>query len=510
MKKLTAIVVVATMITGTYAGDVWGITASSNIGFTMQNQAAPVGLSGIAPTTTANNDGKIIGTTTEMEYRLSTSTIYKNCTATETIGLTSGLYYIRYKAKEGYYVGATVAVVINNYISSALSQNTGLEIVDTKTNAVREINETNKKIIVLENSTKEEIISGLKATDNSKQTYNFYTYYNNSTATGIAHTGSESLKNAILVITAENKNVKQIYTIEEIAKSKVVNLALTNNKKVTAVNNDKLTINILKNTSKSDVLSGIRAVDRSKQTYNFYTASNEPYAGGSMDGIKLVVMSENKNAQKIYTINVPIQKTAIISAQTGELTNGTDGTASFTITTQNIPDNQAVTVKEIDNKGNLKTTTGLSLTATNTKDNLSTLTASMMSGVPAGDYYFLVSVDNITSPIASIKVAPIVIQKTIAVSPQNGILTTGFSSSAVFGLTTKNIADNQDVIVTETDSKGVPKTTTGLTLTSTKTKSNSAEVTALITASVPSDKYYFKVKIDGVTSAVAIITVNKE
>lgn len=507
MRKLTAIIVVATMISGTYSGNVWGI---SNSNFTMQNQVAPASLSGIAPTTTANNDGKITGTTTEMEYRLSTSTIYKNCSEKETIGLTSGLYYIRYKAKEGYYVGSTTAVVIKDYTSLALSQNTDLEIVDSKINAVREINQPNKKITILENSTKEEIISGLKSTDNSKQTYNFYTYYNSSTATGILHTENTNFKNAILVVTAENKNVKQIYNIEEIAKSKVVNLALTNNKKVIAINNNKLTIDITKNTLKSDVLAGIRAIDRSKQTYNFYTTSNEPYTGGSMDGIKLVVISENKNAQKIYTLNVPIRKTAIISTQTGELTNGTDGTASFIITTQNILDNQPVTIKEIDNKGNLKTTTGLSFVATDTNDNISTLTVSMISGVPAGDYYFLASVDNITSTIACIKVTPIIIQKTIAISPQNGILTSGFSSSAVFGLTTKNIADNQDVIVIETDSKGNPKTTTGLTLTSTKTKSNSAEVTALITDLVPSDKYYFKVKIDGITSAVSIITVNKQ
>lgn len=60
---------------------------------------APEGLSGIAPSADGAMDGKITGTTAEMEYSTDTEfTSHKDCTDTETTGLAEGIYYVRYKA----------------------------------------------------------------------------------------------------------------------------------------------------------------------------------------------------------------------------------------------------------------------------------------------------------------------------------------------------------------------------------------------------------------------------
>ena len=60
---------------------------------------APEGLKGVAPTTDGGSDGKITGTTADMEY--STDTAFTSpitCVGGETTGLAEGIYYVRYKA----------------------------------------------------------------------------------------------------------------------------------------------------------------------------------------------------------------------------------------------------------------------------------------------------------------------------------------------------------------------------------------------------------------------------
>jgi len=76
------------------------------------NQAAPTGLAGVAPTTVANNDGKITGTTTEMEWRAGSTGEFKAVTGIEITGLATGTYEVRYAAKTGYKAGATAEVTV--------------------------------------------------------------------------------------------------------------------------------------------------------------------------------------------------------------------------------------------------------------------------------------------------------------------------------------------------------------------------------------------------------------
>ncbi len=78
-----------------------------------QDQLAPVGLQGWAPTTPSTNTGKITGTTMAMEYKLSTEpTEWTPATEPEIIGLGSGNYDVRYAAKAGFNAGAAAQVVV--------------------------------------------------------------------------------------------------------------------------------------------------------------------------------------------------------------------------------------------------------------------------------------------------------------------------------------------------------------------------------------------------------------
>ena len=74
-------------------------------------------LTALGPTTVDNNDGKITGVTTAMEYKLSTAEEFIKVTAEEIASLASGTYQVRYAAKEGFNAGATAEVVIPAYMA---------------------------------------------------------------------------------------------------------------------------------------------------------------------------------------------------------------------------------------------------------------------------------------------------------------------------------------------------------------------------------------------------------
>jgi hypothetical protein len=95
-------------------------TKTYTITFTIapnEDQDAPTGLEGLAPTTEDNNDGKIVGTTTDMEYKLASAddSAYTTCGNGETTNLAPGSYYVRYAAKPGYNASAAVKVIVPEY-----------------------------------------------------------------------------------------------------------------------------------------------------------------------------------------------------------------------------------------------------------------------------------------------------------------------------------------------------------------------------------------------------------
>lgn len=74
-------------------------TATAYFSIVIPVRNAPEGLKGVAPTTDGGSDGKITGTTADMEYSTDTEfTSPQDCENGETIGLAEGIYYVRYKA----------------------------------------------------------------------------------------------------------------------------------------------------------------------------------------------------------------------------------------------------------------------------------------------------------------------------------------------------------------------------------------------------------------------------
>ena len=73
-------------------------TVTINFKIVKGTKTPPTGLKGIAPSADGATDGKITGTTVEMEYSTDTEfTSPKPCTDGETTGLAEGTYYVRYK-----------------------------------------------------------------------------------------------------------------------------------------------------------------------------------------------------------------------------------------------------------------------------------------------------------------------------------------------------------------------------------------------------------------------------
>jgi hypothetical protein len=93
--------------------------------FALQEQPEPTGLKGVAPTSSANSDGQITGTTTALEYKLSGAESYQAATAPSIIGLPSGTYNVRFAAKDGYKAGAVLDVIVPDYVSAPSGGNNG-------------------------------------------------------------------------------------------------------------------------------------------------------------------------------------------------------------------------------------------------------------------------------------------------------------------------------------------------------------------------------------------------
>ena len=90
---------------------------------------APSDLAGVACTTAANNDGKITGTSTLMEYSADSGSTWTACTATVTTGLASGSYKVRFAGYvdngKVYLADATTTVMVDAYTPPPNSSGSG-------------------------------------------------------------------------------------------------------------------------------------------------------------------------------------------------------------------------------------------------------------------------------------------------------------------------------------------------------------------------------------------------
>ena len=91
-----------------------GISAIKSFVIEQAEQEAPEGIEKIDTTLENNADGKIIGVTSNMEYRAETDEIYTAIKGEEITGLTAGTYYIRYKEIPNYKPSEDVKVIIKS------------------------------------------------------------------------------------------------------------------------------------------------------------------------------------------------------------------------------------------------------------------------------------------------------------------------------------------------------------------------------------------------------------
>ncbi len=78
--------------------------------------AAPIGLAGEAPASAGGADGKITGTTIEMEYSASDDfAVVASCGERETVGLAAGTYYVRLKDNNNHVAGSAAQVDVPPY-----------------------------------------------------------------------------------------------------------------------------------------------------------------------------------------------------------------------------------------------------------------------------------------------------------------------------------------------------------------------------------------------------------
>lgn len=78
--------------------------------------AAPTGLAGVAPTAADGTDGKLTGTTVEMEYSAGVAfSDPQTCGDRETTGLAAGIYYVRMKGSSNRLAGEAAEVTVPAY-----------------------------------------------------------------------------------------------------------------------------------------------------------------------------------------------------------------------------------------------------------------------------------------------------------------------------------------------------------------------------------------------------------
>ena len=109
-----SVVVTSSVETGSIVGTASGVITKAD------GPIAPTGITAVACTTEANNDGVLKGVTTEMEYKLSSLSGWVDGTGADITGLVSGTYNVRVKETTTHEAGEIANVVVNAYNAPVL------------------------------------------------------------------------------------------------------------------------------------------------------------------------------------------------------------------------------------------------------------------------------------------------------------------------------------------------------------------------------------------------------
>ncbi len=214
-------------------------------------------------------------------------------------------------------------------------------------------------------------------------------------------------------------------------------------------------------------------------------------------------------------------KTVTVAAQQGSPVEGTAGSATYTVATENIRSGRSGSVTWFTNSSGTTVhvaPAGVTASVDDVSDDAAAVTVNTTAATPAGVYYFKVAIDGATSAVAAFTVssAP---PKSVTVGEQTGSPVAGTANHGLFIITTENIAaETEGSLAWFTDETGTTAGSTpegvSVTLGNVYVFSEGgveisyAQLKLDTTAATPAGVYYFKVTFAGATSAVAAFTVS--
>ncbi len=209
----------------------------------------------------------------------------------------------------------------------------------------------------------------------------------------------------------------------------------------------------------------------------------------------------------------PATKSVTVEAQQNIPVEGTAGSAAYSVVTENIADGEAGNVawfSDVAGTTAANAPAGVTATISEVSDNAATATVATTTGTPAGTWYFKVIISETESDAVAFTVdeAPV---KSVTVGAQQGWPVAGTPGAATFGVTTENIADGRTgTVAWFSDAAGTTAANApaGVQANVANVSGNASSVTVSTTAATPAKTCYFKVTIDGTTSAVASFEVS--
>ena len=217
----------------------------------------------------------------------------------------------------------------------------------------------------------------------------------------------------------------------------------------------------------------------------------------------------------MLTIHKGVEKIVEVKDQEGALNAGEEGNAKFPVETTNIAVTMPGTIQWYSDAGGTTTTNapaGISA-AISTGETTRTMLVDATTSTEAGNYYFRVTIDGITSNVGILTInRSTTPAKTVWVEDQEGEhLKEGTPGEVKFPVITENI----DVLRTGTiqwyyDPYGTDPASVPMGI-SISISTGSTTRTMLVTAnsSTQMGEYYFRVTIDGVTSNVGTLFIDK-
>ncbi|MDR3673431.1 MAG: Ig-like domain-containing protein [Holophaga sp.] len=245
------------------------------------------------------------------------------------------------------------------------------------------------------------------------------------------------------------------------------------------------------------------------------TISNAPGSRGVATGVapgSTTITATFDGVSGSTGLTVTAAPAVSLAAQSGTLTSGTAGNATFAVTTARIADGVDGTVTwYADASGTTEgaAPAGITPTVAGVASDASTVTMAIDPSAAAGAYYFKVTFGATASSLATLTVGQPV--PTVSLSAQSGTLASGTGGTATFTATTANIADGASGFLSwYSSSAGTTAGTApnGITIVGTGLVSGGATITISAGPSIAAGTYYFKATFGSVASPVATLVVD--